>query len=336
MKAITKAIVVAMLVFIALVPAMAFVPTIPGSVETTGIGLTGTDAQITSDNAIYSYQRTVADAAGNFQPQNAFSGVIFGAAQESGEVEAAIPGFSNGDDYTAGVLGQHITTTATNPVGITRQYIAQGGQASVTTAPASPADVSHPCVTPVVTVSDSMSNLAWMEGDMTAFSATPTSFATVGGNYLDPAIGITPCGNIWLEQTQVADPITVTANGGSTLDTAYAGTSSSEALAAYPDNGLTGSFLRPAEVLMSGYADRFAGYTADVPAGGSIGLDLGACQWVVDPSKQAGGYYADATVTQSWTHDAGVWDGNNINNLAPTATNFADNEATGIEWPDIN
>jgi hypothetical protein len=323
MKAITKAIVVAMLAFITLVPAMAFVPTIPASVETTGIGLTGADAQITSDNAAYTYQRIVADAAGNFQPQNAFSGVIFGANQETTETD---------NDYTAGVLGQDITTTATNPVGITRQYIAQGGQASVNVMPASPADVSHPTVTPVVTASDSMSNLAWMEGDMTQYSATPTSFATVGGNYMDPALdgGVSSCGNIWLQQTQVADPITVTANNGATMDTAYAGTSSTESLAAYPDNGLTGSFNRPAEVLMSGYADRFAGYTADVPADGSITLDLGVC----DPNK--GGANSDPSVTQSWSHNAGVWDGGNFNNLVPTATNFVNDPGLGISWPDLN
>jgi len=142
MKAITKALVVAMLVFVALVPAMAFIPTIPSSVEKTGIGLTGADAQIASDSASYLYTRTVVDAQGNFQPQDAYSAVEFGAAQEATEGITTAPYDEfGGVDFTGGEVANAITTSATFPGtnnwnganSITRQYVAQGGTASMGT-----------------------------------------------------------------------------------------------------------------------------------------------------------------------------------------------------------
>jgi hypothetical protein len=239
MKAITKALVVAMLVFITLVPAMAFVPTIPATVEKTGIGLTGDDAQITSDTAQYLYTRTVADAQGNFQPQNAYSAVEFGANQETTETDGNAVG---------GEVANAMATAATIPTGttgITRQYIAQSGTASVSTAPASPADAENVVDTPVMTASMSSSNLAWISGDLTSFTASPSTFGTVGGNYLDPALdgGVSGCGNVWLYTHDPTESITVTANNGvdkngastpSTLVDAYAGTATSSSLKAYP------------------------------------------------------------------------------------------------------
>jgi hypothetical protein len=296
MKAITKALVVAMLVFITLVPAMAFVPTIPATVEKTGIGLTGDDAQITSDTASYLYTRTVVDAQGNFQPQAAYSAVEFGANQETTEADG---------NAVSGEIANAIGTAATFPTGttgITRQFIAQSGTASVSTAPASPADAENVVDTPVVTASLSSSNLAWISGDLNSFTVSPSTFGTVGGNYLDPAEGtVSGCGNIWLYENDPTETISVTANTDttkgpvSTLVDAYAGTATSTSLKAYPSE-LTGSLNIPAEVTMSGYAEKFGGYdNADVggyiPAsalGGSININFGA-----------------GTVTQGWDSHGG-------------------------------
>jgi len=299
MNGMTKAIVVAMLVFISLVPAMAFVPIIPTSVEQTGLNLA--TGQITSDNAQYLYQRTVADAAANFKTQDAYSAVEFGALQGTD---------NTGVGTTGGEVANEMVTAATNPAGITRQYIAQTGTASVTSAPAATVDAEHPCETPVVTESMSSSNLAWMSGDETSFTAEPSTFGIVGGNYIDPAVGtVSGCGNVWLYETDPRETITITANNGdtagkgatndetATLMDAYAGTATAASLTAYPGINLPGSPNVPAEVTQSGYAEKFGGYDgADVGSGtlpveglgGSVSINFGT-----------------GTVTQGWNAQGG-------------------------------
>jgi hypothetical protein len=302
---------------------MAFVPTIPASIEQMGIGLVTGQDQVTSDSASYSYTRAVVDPANDFQTQNAYSGVIFGAAQEQGEVE---PGTQNGLDYTAGVVANAITTASTNPVGITRQYIQQTGKATVTTQPETPFDNENVVDTPVFTASLSKSNLAWISGDLTDFTVTPTSLAAVGGNYLDPVLDglVTPCGNIWLDENEVAQPIKITTTSGlatgsdgklgtatqaTNLKDAYAGSASTASITAYPAEQGTGSFFDPAYVTMSGYSERFAGFDgADVPNTGKVTTDFGT----------------GATVTDSWNSNAGT--------PFEVPTN-ADFPASGATWP---
>jgi len=284
MNGIVKALAVAMLVFVALIPAMAI--SIPVTdIEKVGVGLT--NGQITQDSASYAYTRTVADAAGNFKPQSVYSAVEFGADQ------GVVADGSEG--YTQGEVVNTMQTAASNPLGITIQFVAQGGSATVTTAPASPSDAECGTITPVFSASMSTTNLAWISGDLISFTAKPESFGQVGGNYLDPVYNgqVTGCGNIWLTQTDGPEAITVTANtikGGAdtTLETAYAGETTSASLVAYPDNllknGNGDSMDVPADVVMSGFADKFAGYTADagqglLPAsgqGGSVTINFGS------------------------------------------------------------
>lgn len=313
MKAIFKAIVVAMLVMLA--PAMAFVPTIPSTIEQVGVGMD--NGQITYDSASYSYTRAVADAGtSNAIGQNAYSGVLFGADQ-------GVKSDGNNEGLMGGVVANGITTTPTGAVGLTRQVIEQTGTASVTTVPASYYDNENQVDTPVVKESISNTNLAWVSGDLTSFSATPSSFGVVGGNYIDPAYqgDVTGCGNVWLyENDPTAPTIKVSTDNGNLLD-AYAGSASTASLTAFPQIPGTNGFFTPAKVTMSGYSENFAGYDgASVSpvdssgSGDSVKMDIGTSE-----------------IVDSWNAHAGVYPFDN-----PVNSDFGTSgSGGGITWPVI-
>jgi hypothetical protein len=273
--------IIALLIAMALiiVPASAFTPTIPYST------IEAQTEEMINDYGIYSYQRTVVDDGKTLSPQNTYSGLLFGAAE--GTNFNFLPLMKEG--YTAGVVGNVIETTGgiydengdidagTVRSDITRQWVQQGGTASVTLAPNGikydPENPNNPL--PTVDMSFSKSNLAWVSGDLDEFSVSPESYAAVGGNYLNEVpMELSPhCQNAWLIEREEQQPITVTAQGFNTrLLEAYAGTASNANLVMTPSMGSidlvedgfgntmavgTGTL---ANAKMSGYAERFAGY----------------------------------------------------------------------------
>lgn len=324
MKGISKALVVAMLVFISLVPVMAFEPVLPTDsdgnslIEQIGLGLT--EGQVTVDSGQYSYARiaVTSDDDAQLLPQDAYSGLVFGAK------------WDNAQGYTAADVANRMQTAVTGAEGITRQYIAQTGSATITVKPEAVFDDQNKCVVPVATISVKDSNMAYVSGYLDKFTITPQSFAVAGGNGLDPVNtasgGPTECGNIWLYQidkgtkgigtTPTYTPSTIsieavnanTNNPASKIEEAYAGTLCKASLTVIPE--WPGSVPVPADVLVSGYNERFAGFI-------DAELEAGDC---IDTT------YAADTVSTFWNAASGV------DYQVPELGDFGPND---VKWPDF-
>lgn len=303
-----------MLMAIALlaVPAMAFEPTIPVS------SIEAVKEQLVKDQGAYSFARTAVDVNYEFSPQFVYSGMLFGV-DESGGVDPA-DYLYGGHGYTAGVVANDIGTNAyvynedEDPAipddeyiegvnsGITRQYIQQGGSAYVTLTPGY--DPENEAET-TVDMGFTKTNLAWISGDLDLFEVTPQSYAAVGGNYLEavPKDLSPTCQNAWLIEREKQLPITVEAVGESRLLEAYAGTASEANLVMTAEG--KGS---AAAATMSGYAERFAGYT-DAKVNSYSGYDLN--DWkdnsiVMDFGSAVDADGNDNTVEHFWITDLGV------------------------------
>lgn len=291
--------ILAMLVAIALmaVPALAF--------DISGYDFSSIedeDEAMTSSSGTYTFNRVVVDEDGDFSAQNAYSGMIFGVDEED-EFEDTITDPENPflvDAMTAGIVANKVTTAATDVKSdITRQYLQQKGTAYVMLK--SDETVYDPEVpktpTASVDIGFTKSNLAWVSGDLASFEATPVSYAVVGGNGIAAVPDeLSPiCNNVWLFEREDEVPIIVTANGESRLLDAYAGSASNANLVMTPSVGVEGtSNYVPATAKMSGYAERFAGYTdAFADSSGdanSIDIDFGE----------------DAKVEHFWTTGSGI------------------------------
>jgi len=267
------------------VPGLAFVPTIPVS------DLEKITTPMTSDYGTYSYTRVAVDAGSSntepFSPQHVYSGIIFAADEPDTFTTQGIAWPS----YSAGVVANDMTTDAytwidnpkydptkpedpiTNPKQImdqgvatatTRQYIQQGGKAWVTQNPIG-SDAENP-VGYSTDMGFDKTQVAWISSKMDQFVATPASQAAVGGNFLEsvPKELSPACQNAWLIEREASEgetPITVTAYGDADLKEAFAGIRSTSELKLYPAESVTNGPSIPADALMSGYTERFAGYT---------------------------------------------------------------------------
>lgn len=318
-----------------MVPALAYKPTIPTS------AIDEISQQYVKDYGAYSFSRTAVDTGYQYTPQYAYSGMLFGA-DEGKEILGGV-------GYTAGVVANKITTdalTVDDDTGrlvdgavdsqITRQYIQQGGSAYVTLAPGYDPETEEQTV---VDMGFSKTDLAWISGDLDKFVVTPQSYAAVGGNNLEavPKELSPDCKNAWLIERETQLPISIEAKGDSRLLDAYAGTAS-DANLVMTSEGAGGS---NSEATMSGYAERFAGYTgAKVNAatdfvdenGNPVFVDNSV---VMDFGKGDGKNPEDNTVENFWVTDLGV----SFN--APDYEDFpATDDTTGpwpnqfISWPD--
>ena len=263
------------------VPGLAFVPTVPTS------DLEKITDSMSSDYGTYSYTRVNVDVGDDtnalpFSPQHVYSGVLFGADEK--DTFVALNHLWDG--YTAGVVANDMTTDAliANPdynaalpisdtnqpliqgvaTGTTRQYIQQAGKAWIAQYPNVVSDNQK-----IVPYSTEMgfekSQFAWISGKMDQFVATPASQAAVGGNFLESVpIELSPdCQNAWLIEREASEgetPITVTAFGDADLREAFAGIKSTSGLKLYPAGSTEAGLEIPADALMSGYTERFAGY----------------------------------------------------------------------------
>jgi hypothetical protein len=266
------------------VPGLAFVPNIPiGALE-------NINSSMTADYGSYTFQRFAVDAGETdttpFSPQDAYSGMIFGAgAGKPGQVVIGVDtvnntaifgdsnhaGFANNFAYTGGILANKISTNAsyyyTDPLGgvtntnvgvdTTRQYIQQGGNMYVTFVPEG-SDSEVP--TGYSQMGLSKTNLAWISSKVDEFTVDPQSYGVVGGNFIDAVpLELSPyCKNIWLWEQEREAPITIRTEGDGNVDLieAYAGTASNVNLKLFPESAKNDD----AKTLMSGYAERFAGY----------------------------------------------------------------------------
>jgi hypothetical protein len=228
------------------------------------------DQAMVSDSGTYTFNRVVVDEGGEFSEQDAYSGLIFGAD----EVDKFRDPRDNllVDAETAGIVANKVKTAATDVNSeITRQYLQQKGTAYVLLKPGDAdyhydPEVTAPTTTTTVNIGFTKSNLAWVSGDLATFKATPASYAVAGGNGMDavPEELSPNCKNAWLYEQEDEAPITVTANGESRLLDAYAGSASNANLVMTQSFvGSEGTFVpaAPATAKMSGYAERFAGYT---------------------------------------------------------------------------
>jgi hypothetical protein len=211
------------------------------------------DQAMVSDSGTYTFNRVVVDDNGEFTGQNAYSGLIFGVDEEDEFTN------SNGDlieAETAGIVANKVKTEADGISStITRQYLQQKGSAYVTLR-----DITDPENPPKITVDMGFtkSNLAWASGNLKSFTATPVSYAVVGGNGLNAVPeDLSPlCKNAWLYEQENEVPITVKATGSASLLEAYVGSQSKASLTMVPEGKTSDEAAR-----MSGYAERFAGYT---------------------------------------------------------------------------
>ncbi len=335
--------IIAILIALALmlVPALAFTPTIPTST------IEAITDSYTKDTATYSYERYVVEEDNVFTPQYAYSGVLFGADQG----EYTDPNIGDHEGYTAAVVGNVITTDATDVTSdITRQYIQQGGSAYITQVPGNlvydPENQETP--QPTITMGFTKSNLAWVSGDLTSYSVDADSYAAVGGNYLETIpTALSPyCQNAWLIEREDEQPITISAVGsGTSLLDAYAGTASKASLTMYPGVGdleledyngdgvpetVTGTGTAP-KALMSGYAERFAGYDgAEVNQYDDIysaGSSLGENKIVMD-------FGDNSLVENFWIMEGGVdFDAPTYADFPLTSDPITDADGT-ITWAD--
>lgn len=242
-----------------------------------------------SESGTYTYNRVVVEEDNKFTPQDAYSGLIFGAnegvqyedllantgAVVANKVDTAA--YSDIDRNGDGVIadadndGDGVIEDDEREVNvpgvrsdITRQYIQQKGTASVTLTPGTVYDPENPEKPPVVVdIGFTKSNLAWISGDLDKFVATPVSYAVAGGNQLDAVPNaLSPlCQNVWLYEQEGESPITVEAVGDAWLLDAYVGSASNAKLVMTEDWGESGksNYIKPTAT-MSGYAERFGGY----------------------------------------------------------------------------
>jgi hypothetical protein len=217
------------------------------------------DEEMVKDSGTYTFERVVVDENGAFSPQDAYSGLIFGVAEGDQ--------FDGKPASTAAIVANKIDTAATGVTSdVTRQFMQQKGSAYVLLTPE---DAIYDPETPrapetTVNIGFKKSNLAWVSGDLKEFTATPVSYAVAGGNWLDAVPDeLSPnCNNVWLYEQEQEVPISVKANGESRLLDAYVGSASNANLVMIPSVGTAGtSNYVPATAKMSGYAERFGGYT---------------------------------------------------------------------------
>jgi hypothetical protein len=233
-----------------------------------------------ADYGSYTFQRFAVDAGETdtapFSPQQAYSGMMFGSGAGSpGQIMTLdannnivmVPSdhASSFDDqfaYTAGILANKISTNATYngaqmSVGVdtTRQYIQQSGNMYITLTPEG-SDSEVP--TAYNQMGLSKTNLAWISSKVDSFTVDAQSYGVVGGNHIDeiPAELSPYCKNIWLWEQEREQPITIKTTGEADLIEAYAGTASNVNLKLLPESVNNDD----AKALMSGYAERFAGY----------------------------------------------------------------------------
>lgn len=238
-----------------------------------------------SESGSYSFTRVAVDAndlnthltSPAYTPQYVYSGMLFGANEA--DVESVL-----GDGYTAGVLGNVITTSAfkfvTDPVtGVTRivegvnsdttrQYVNQGGSMYLTMSPIG-SDAENEVG--YNEMGFTKTNLAWMSSKMDIFTVDLASQGAIGGNFLAGVPNeLSPvCQNVWLierecNEEQLQGPIVVAAFGDADLKEAYAGSKSMASLKLYPAD-----VDSAASAKASGYMERFAGYTDADLAGNS-------------------------------------------------------------------
>jgi hypothetical protein len=266
------------------VPGLAFVPNIPVS------DIDKISEDTVSESGYYSFTRVAVDANDlnahltdpAYTQQYVYSGMLFGAD----ETDAFGP--EEGDGYTAGVLGNVIKTKAyryaLDPLtgeetlvledGVnsdtTRQYVNQGGSMYLTMSP-----IGSDAETEVAynEMGFTKTNLAWISSKLDQFEVELASQGAIGGNFLTGVPNeLSPvCQNAWLIERECGvltedglidyqGPITVTAIGDADLKEAFAGSKSTAGLKLYPED-----VDSVASAKMSGYAERFAGYTdADV------------------------------------------------------------------------
>jgi hypothetical protein len=261
------------------VPGLAFVPTIPVST------IENISENMQVDYGSYSYSHIAVDHGDSntepsYTPQFVYSGMLFGADNKDNTPLTDNP---KGNSYSAGVLGNLIKTTAliktgTNPTtgfptyaeGVntdtTRQYVNQGGSMYMTMRPIG-SDAEN--FVGYNEMGFTKTNFAWISSKIDQFQVEASSQGAIGGNYLQGVPNdLSPeCQNAWLIERECNDgiePITVTALGDADLKEAYAGSKSTASLKLYPAGLDT-----DASAKMSGYAERFAGYTDADVAGNS-------------------------------------------------------------------
>jgi len=337
------------------VPGLAFVPNIPVS------ALENITSSMTADYGSYTFQRFAVDAGETdttpFSPQDAYSGMIFGSGagkpgllaaglDEEGEV-IYVPsnhvGFGNNFAYTGGILANKISTDAayiyTDPLGgttiqdvgadTTRQYIQQGGNMYVTFVP----EGSDPEVTTGYSqMGLSKTNLAWISSKVDLFVVDAQSYGVVGGNFIDAVpVELSPyCKNVWLWEQEREAPIAIYTEGDGDLIDAYAGTASNVNLKLYPESVNNDD----AKTLMSGYAERFAGYD-NAEVAGNLPTTDGPNIWNENKVVMDFGSLGEENVVENyWTTSDGVfWN-------EPFCADFPNTEPDGFfegsaTWPGI-
>lgn len=340
------------------VPGLAFVPIVPTS------DLEKIDDTMSSDYGTYSYTRINVEVGDDtndqpFSPQHVYSGLLFGADEKDTFVAGNPLTLFNA--YTAGVVANDMTTDAmvANPdynpnlpisatnqpliqgvaTGTTRQYIQQAGKAWIAQYPNVVSDNEN-----IVPYSTEMgfekSQFAWISSKMDQFVATPASQAAVGGNFLESVpIELSPdCQNAWLIEREASEdeaPITVTAFGDADLREAFAGIKSTSGLKLYPAGSTKDGLEIPADALMSGYTERFAGYDK-----ASIAPNIALSD--ADPSNANAESWSDNVIVM----DVGTtpvenfwmtWDGVEFD--APQASDFPNEDSDSdfygwVTWPD--
>jgi hypothetical protein len=117
----------------------------------------------------------------------------------------------------------------------------------------------------------SKTNLAWISSKVDSFTVDAQSYGVVGGNFIDAVpVELSPfCKNVWLWEQEREQPITIYTEGDADLIEAYAGTASNANLKLLPESVNNDD----AKTLMSGYAERFAGYDNAEVAGNLPSLD---------------------------------------------------------------